>query len=574
MHSPSARRLLLLCVPFQDIRLSSLSTTLLATLVRTRGHECTEAYVHFELARLIGFERYHDICTAGGARGLVGEMLFAEAYHGPLGDGAEEKLSALFGGAEERRTIMESFERYCLERVAEARPELVGMSTSCNQLLPSLWLARSIKQHFPGTRIVLGGSACSLPMGRRIKEFYPHIDYIVSGYGEEPLLALVRGEEPARGGIIVANAPVDLNSLPVPDYSAFLEEARAFGADASSRIMLAFEASRGCWWGMKHHCTFCGLNGTQMAFNAKSSERVAEEIRQLWEQYERNLFATDTILSRDHLKHALPELARHERKPHLFFEVKANMTAAEVQLLGSANVRWIQPGIESLSTRLLGLLDKGVSSIQNVALLKWCRELRIKVSWNLLCGIPGERIEDYDEQIALMEKIPHLQPTGGVSPIRIDRYSPYFERYASFGWREIKPLPEYRLLHPQLSAQPLSDIAYHFDGVGGIDLTGYYPRLKQAVSRWSERHGRGDGLFWDAQAGLVRIEGAEAYTFARDQRLERVLEHSNEIISVDSLSERAGCTSEFLVQLASLGILMIEGKRALNLAVRVGWGPR
>lgn len=32
--------------------------------------------------------------------------------------------------------------------------------------------------------------------------------------------------------------------------------------------MLLYEASLGCWWGEKHHCTFCGLNGTTMKFRA------------------------------------------------------------------------------------------------------------------------------------------------------------------------------------------------------------------------------------------------------------------------------------------------------------------
>src|SRR5882762_8393367 len=97
--------------------------------------------------------------------------------------------------------------------------------------------------------------------------------------------------------------------------------------------------------------------------------------------------ATDTILSRTHLKEAIPALAGFEQRPRLFYEVKANMTQAEVIALRHANAVTLQPGIESLSTRLLQLMHKGTSAIQNLALLKWCREQGISLAWNQLCGI-------------------------------------------------------------------------------------------------------------------------------------------------------------------------------------------
>ena len=44
---------------------------------------------------------------------------------------------------------------------------------------------------------------------------------------------------------------------------------------------LLFETSRGCWWGAKSHCTFCGLNGETMAFRSKSPRRALDELEQL-----------------------------------------------------------------------------------------------------------------------------------------------------------------------------------------------------------------------------------------------------------------------------------------------------
>lgn len=559
-----AQRVLLVCLPYQHLRLSSLSTAHLATLLREQGSFCAEAYVHFELARLIGADRYRQITD--GMEGLSGELLFAEALHGEVPDAAAEaKLCRLFGTAQRRREIMSSLERFCLSWVERERPDLIGVSTSFNQLTPALWLARAVKRGGHRVRVVLGGSACSEPMGQRILEAYPEVDLVVSGYGEEPLLALSRGEEPAER-LIRSSHKVDLEQLPIPDYGSFLDQAGEFAADP--HLMLTFESSRGCWWGQVNHCTFCGLNGVEMAFHEKSSARVVREIRALWERYHRNLFATDTILSRDHLKHALPELGQFSEGPRLFYEVKANMTQADVATLRRANVLRLQPGIESLSTRLLTALRKGINTIRNLALLKWCRERDISLTWNQLCGIPGERDQDYDQQIALMQLIPHFPPPDCVNPIHVDRYSPYFEKFREFGWTELAPLPEYRLLHPGLDAAALHDIAYHFSGIGGVAPGEYLPRFERAVTEWRARHEQGEGLFLDPEAGLVRNGAEQGLSYPLDPVISKILECTHEVTSISRVLAEARCPRALLVELERHGILYVEGESVLNLAVR------
>ena len=39
-----------------------------------------------------------------------------------------------------------------------------------------------------------------------------------------------------------------------------------------------FETSRGCWWGERMHCTFCGLNGATMSYRSKSPRRAVDEL--------------------------------------------------------------------------------------------------------------------------------------------------------------------------------------------------------------------------------------------------------------------------------------------------------
>ena len=564
-ESATRKRVLMLCPPFQPLTVSSLAVAQLATLLRTRNIVCTESYLHFDFARLIGEEKYCLITDAGS--GLKGELLFSEGLHGMSSDSStQDMLSQLYGPYDERARALDELGKRCLERVAVDRPDLVGMSTSFNQLLPSLWLARLIKKTYPNIQIVLGGAACSEPMGQRVLEGYPDIDYAVSGFGERALLTL-SCSNPPKGHLLQCHEAPELDSLPVPEYEQFLLEAGDFAS--GTKIALAFESSRGCWWGQKNHCTFCGLNGVEMRFTAKSNERVVREIRTLWDRYRRNLFATDTIMSREHLRTVMVDLGRFEEGPALFYEVKSNMAEADITALKRANATTLQPGIESLNTHLLSLLKKGVSTIRNLALLKWCRERGMNVLWNLLCAIPGEKSEDYDQQLLLIDKIPHFQPPHGVNPVRIDRFSPYFKNFADFGWERIEPFPEYRRLHPHFTDQALNDVAYHFNGIGGIKAGSYLKRLRAAAKEWKERFNQNDGLFLDPDQGLVRNESKHGMRYGLQPALQKVVDLTHDVTPIDKVVEQTGCPRTVIDQLAKANILYIEGDKVLNLAIRI-----
>jgi ribosomal peptide maturation radical SAM protein 1 len=564
-----ASRVLLVCMPFQDLRLSSLSISLLATVLRQNGVECRETYLHFDFARLIGRRAYNIISNSGAKNTILGEVLFAEDYRGEPDPHTDAALEPLFRDRAARAELMGRFAARCLEKVEEAGCQVVGFSTSLSQLFPSLWLARLIKRRLPGTRIVFGGSSCSSPMGEHIAEHYRDVDLVVSGFGEQLLLDLALGRIDFGSRFVHNDAPVNLDELPIPDYESFVREWRAFDDRSEGGVKLCFESSRGCWWGEKHHCKFCGLNQLEMKFNAKSSQRVVEEVRTLWARYGIDLFATDTILSRKHLKEAMPDLAEYEQRPELFYEVKPNMTRREVATLRAANVTSIQPGIESLSSRLLKLLDKGVKGIQNLALLRWCREERITPVWNLLYGIPGERTEDYLEQIELIERIPHFTPPEGAHLIQIDRFSPYFNSYREHGWSGIEPLREYRLLHRDMSDEALREVAYHFEGVGApFSVHEYDAQLRAAVERWKVRHKAGDGWYWDQAGGLLSMSDGEV-SAVRDERIDAVIGCTKEIAGVQRVIAETGANEGLLAELIDRGVLWREGDQVINLVIEI-----
>jgi hypothetical protein len=55
-----------------------------------------------------------------------------------------------------------------------------------------------------------------------------------------------------------------------------------------------------------------------------------------------------------------------------------------------------------------------------------------------------------------------LQAPGACGPIRLDRFSPYFEDAASFGLCNVRALPVYRCLYPE-DVLDVEQVAYYFD---------------------------------------------------------------------------------------------------------------
>jgi magnesium-protoporphyrin IX monomethyl ester (oxidative) cyclase len=198
-----------------------------------------------------------------------------------------------------------------------------------------------------------------------------------------------------------------------------------------------------------------------MTFRSKSPERVVRELGELTGRYGLNDFeVVDNILDTAYLRTLLVTLARDQPGYRFMYETKANLSADQIRLLADAGVRWIQPGIESVDDRVLKLIDKGTSAIINVNLLKWARAYGVRVSWNLLFGVPGERDEWYAEMATWFPLIAHLQPPSSGLAIRFDRFSPYHREPERFGLN-LRHGRLYDYVYP-VGPATLDDLAYFF----------------------------------------------------------------------------------------------------------------
>jgi len=107
------------------------------------------------------------------------------------------------------------------------------------------------------------------------------------------------------------------------------------------------------------------------------------------------------------------------------------------------------------------LMKKGVSSIQNVNLLRWACYYKIHTSWNLLWGFPGEQVEHYEEQLRLLRHLTHLSPPQSAGRVWMERFSPLFADRDLFPVTSLRAESSYSYIYPK--CYDLERIAYFFD---------------------------------------------------------------------------------------------------------------
>jgi len=198
------------------------------------------------------------------------------------------------------------------------------------------------------------------------------------------------------------------------------------------------------------------------------------------------LMGVDTALPEGYTDHVLPHLSVPEGM-NLFYELRPNISAKEIQILVDAGVRAFQPGIESLATSSLKLMHKGISAFQNIEFLKSCSAHPLRLDWNLLVFSPGEDEATYEKALRDIPLLAHLAPPSGAYPVGFVRFSRYFEDPDAYGL-DLAPKAFYGFTFP-FDETSVRNLAYHFnDNNADTDhINSWLERLNEAISAWTER---------------------------------------------------------------------------------------
>jgi ribosomal peptide maturation radical SAM protein 1 len=340
---------------------------------------------------------------------------------------------------------------------------IVGCSTA-GGLVSAIALLHSIKSADPGVITLLGGACCEAEMAEGILSLGTDIDYIFSGEGEITFPGLARqilaGRLPGEK-IVYGREVTDLDSGPLPDYRDYGQQREHFDPRWSSlngSYWLPFETSRGCWYGK---CTFCGVKGKRNVYRRRSPDTIIGHLKALVQRHGLDLILmNDIMMPSQYFETLLSRLSAEIPALKMFYEATAHLGLDQVLALRQAGVIEVQVGIESLSPTLLRRLAKPCTVQGNIALLRYARSTGIKIRWNILFGLPGDRISEYEEMLRLLPLIRHLEPPVQLVPLMLSRYSRYHSSPEAFGIANIRPAEVYRDILPPHA--DLDKIAYYF----------------------------------------------------------------------------------------------------------------
>ncbi|MEP7323078.1 MAG: RiPP maturation radical SAM C-methyltransferase [Saprospiraceae bacterium] len=419
-----------------------------------------------------------------------------------------------------KRAQLDRFFDYLIEKYHLLEYDVIGLTSLFSQNIPVFAMAVKLKEKNPKLIIVMGGANCESPMGEAIIKNIPAIDFVFSGPSlisfPEFISYLVEGQHHKCHTIDGVFSKENTNAvsdtaigrkgkeLPIDhkirlDYDSFVDLINNRWTSLDIVPVLLFETSRGCWWGAKAHCTFCGLNTNNMSFRSMSATLAIDMLHDLFTRYSsvKYFSSVDNIMPRDYLDTVFPHLTVPP-KVSLFYEVKADLTKQELEVLSKAHVWTMQPGIESLNTATLKLMKKGETAVGNIALLKNAASLKINLAWNLLIGFPEEPINAYEVYDQDLSFLYHLQPPKSVYAVRFDRYSPYFSKSTTYGLHLV-PADFYNFLYPGLGFDVLMNIAYYFEDANQEAMHKHIvrqwrPVLLQKTRNWNTRFIGDDNL--------------------------------------------------------------------------------
>lgn len=609
------KKVLLLSMPFGALERPALGLSLLKARLKEENIACDVRYFTFQFADFIGADNYHWMCYDLPYTAFAGDWSFTTALYGEKYDTRQNKYideilrkNWRLDDESIRRILyikshVPNFIEYCFNSVEWQDYSVVGFTSTFEQNIASLALAKKIKRNFPDIKTVFGGANWEAEMGRELHRRFSIVDYVCSGESEKSFPALVKGvfenapvEEIEKidgivlrknGESVFTGAPDmirEMDELPFPDYTDFFRDLEQSSSSINTFPTLLFETSRGCWWGAKSHCTFCGLNGGTMAFRSKSPHRVLDELDYLSTQWKtETIDVVDNILDMKYFDTVIPALARAKRPMRIFYEVKSNLKREHVELLREAGITRIQPGIESLSNNVLKLMKKGTTGLRNIQLLKWAKENEVTAEWNLLYGFPGETKEDYDEILRMLPSLRFLNPPCAVGPIRLDRFSPYFDSANEYGLINLRPMPTYNFLYP-FEKESLMKIAYYFefDYADGTAAETNVWKVIKYINEWKENPETGSPLMFknadetltlldtrsDAQVSELRLGKFEraVYEFCDEVRSTgNILKFLHETFPDETFSEIN--IKQFLDSMTKNRLMITDGENHLALAI-------
>jgi anaerobic magnesium-protoporphyrin IX monomethyl ester cyclase len=360
------------------------------------------------------------------------------------------------------RRAWEDLRAFVTEALASrgGEPRIIGLSlVASTQVDHGAAVAAVARELFPRAQIVGGGAqvTCATPYLEDYLPRFSSLDWLVAYDGEEALVAIWRGADlqDIPNAIALKNGvpqrspvtrPVDITGTPPPSY-----EELPLDKYLSPARVLYLQGSRGCYWA---RCVFCPIHRLSLRYQARSGQRVAEDMAYLQRLHEvRRFYFVDEVLSPGFLRQLASGISDLgidvEWTGEARFEPRLDQDL--LRELRGAGCRKLFFGLESGSPGVLNKMQKGISLETASRVVRACFLEDVAVGLFCIIAFPGESREDLMATVGfILGRRPILDRPGvsiDFTPFRLFRPARIAETPEQYGIRILRSATE---AHPGL----------------------------------------------------------------------------------------------------------------------------
>ncbi|MFA8435571.1 MAG: radical SAM protein [Marinifilaceae bacterium] len=285
-------------------------------------------------------------------------------------------------------------------------PDMVGVSVMRDNIAPSLFVLKQIKEMNPDVVTVMGGSIFSdqLRLGSPNLEYFtantPYIDKVFIGEGQVLIHKFLSGELNSKQKVYslkdVNGEILGYSDLNFPDMTDF---------DVRSNYMyLAMNVSNSC----PYKCSFCNVADFFGKYREKDPGLAAVQMERLYHKYGiRTFFMNDSLLN-----YVADDFSTELQKLNVPLYWDGYLRVADNVCIQENTIHWrnggfyrARLGVESGSQNVLRLMGKEITIDQTKAALKSLGNAGIKTTTYWVIGHPGETEEDFQLTLKLLEEL-------------------------------------------------------------------------------------------------------------------------------------------------------------------------
>jgi radical SAM superfamily enzyme YgiQ (UPF0313 family) len=305
-------------------------------------------------------------------------------------------------------------EKYVLKKTKNA--DVVGLVCYTESRFDCFDFAKKVKEINKSCKVVVGGPHVT-SLDRHIIQYYPFVDAVIRGEGEDSLLEIVNNK-PFKDilGITWRNGKKIIRNPDRPlirnidslyyDYSLVFENIKKWKDvevpyDLQKLNHLPIIASRGC----PFRCAFCASHSQWGNISRwVSPETLVKTLEYLYSQYNVKYFRFYDALFIGYDKRIMEFcklLKKSKLDIHFRIDIRVGTSKTTLENLRKVGCDVVGFGVESGSNRILKRINKGITRNQIDKTIKICKELGYWTIGFFMISLPDETRKDIKKTMEL-----------------------------------------------------------------------------------------------------------------------------------------------------------------------------